>query len=160
MAALFKDSMYDGGGVYVESDAKNITLTASNPSNGPNSGHAMQVIAITQGSTTTTVTLDLTAQTTTVVSGSSSQVIHGIPENLSGSSPSPATMLYVDGNIGTSSTTGLSGPGQGVAGIENGEAMTVTANGNINITGDLLYQAEPVNFRPPKTRFLARRSIL
>ena len=62
-------------------------------------------------------------------------------------------MLYVNGNIGTSTTTGLSGPGQGLGAIQStpgttggtAEEMTIAAAGNINITGDILYSKEPIN---------------
>jgi hypothetical protein len=48
-------------------------------------------------------------------------------------------MLYVNGNI-----TSLKGPGQGVPAINDGTALTVTAAGNVTITGDVLYKTEPV----------------
>jgi hypothetical protein len=48
-------------------------------------------------------------------------------------------MLYVDGNIDA-----LSGPGQGIAAIQNGSAMTITAADNVIVTGDVLYKTEPV----------------
>jgi hypothetical protein len=59
--------------------------------------------------------------------------------NLSTPQPQPGTMLYVDGTI-----TSLSGTGQGVAGINDYNAITITANGDIDITGDLIYKTEPV----------------
>jgi hypothetical protein len=59
--------------------------------------------------------------------------------NLGLGTPQPATMLYVDGTI-----TSLSGTGQGVAGINDHNALTITANGEIDITGDLIYNTEPV----------------
>ncbi len=123
---------------------------------------------ITQGNTVTTVTEDLTTNTTSVAQAVTTTTttttgtgthrhtttttnttttntnIVGIPENLSSGTPSAATMLYVDGTIGNSSNTGLSGPGQGVAAIQDGSAVTVTAKGDIDITGDLLYKEEPV----------------
>jgi hypothetical protein len=48
-------------------------------------------------------------------------------------------MLYVDGTISS-----LSGPGQGQAAIQNYNAVTITANGNVDITGDVDYATEPV----------------
>jgi Tfp pilus assembly protein PilX len=119
-----------GGGIYVEGDAQ-VTLSTS--------GSSAQVFQIKQGSTTTTVTIDPTANTTTVVSGSTTLNLAGVPNNLSGSTPTPATMLYVDGNI-----TGLSGTGQGVAAVQDGAAVTITAAQNVTITGDILYKTEPV----------------
>jgi hypothetical protein len=45
----------------------------------------------------------------------------------------------VDGSI-----TALSGPGQGVAAIQDGTALTITAASNVTVTGDILYNKEPV----------------
>jgi Tfp pilus assembly protein PilX len=150
-ASCSKPPCMTGGGIYVEGNANSVTLTAANPTVS-GTVHNQQVFTITQGTstiTTTTVTIDMTANTTTI----SSQVgngtvttntIAGVPENYSGATTQPATMLYVDGTIGNSNNTGLSGPGQGEAAIENGAQVTVTAKGNIDVTGDLLYQEEPV----------------
>jgi len=138
-----------GGGIYVEGNADSVVLTAST------TGDSSEIYTITQGSTVTTVTVDATSNTTTIGSKKSgvtkTTVINGVPDNLTGSIVSPATMLYVDGNIGNSSNnTGLSGPesANGAAStgaaIENGAAVTVTASGSINVTGDIDYQTEPV----------------
>jgi hypothetical protein len=109
------------------------------------------VFTIYQASTgvTTTVTLDLTAQTTTISdtsSGHPSKTLSGLPENAG----TEAAMVYVNGNIcsscsesGGGSTTGLSGPSSGAA-IQNGSAVTVTATGQIAITGNITYSTEPV----------------
>jgi hypothetical protein len=63
----------------------------------------------------------------------------------------PGTLLYVNGTINS-----LSGPGQAVATIQNGvqintpaavqdgSQITIVANGNIDITGDVVYKTEPV----------------
>jgi Tfp pilus assembly protein PilX len=141
-----------GGGFYVEGNA-GVTLSTS--------GASAQVFAISQtsGSTTTTTTITTdplatpptswncplgTTGTTTVAtkvgSGSTTTVnFCAVPMNLSGSQPQPGTMLYVDGTV-----TSLSGTGQGVPGIQDHNAITITANGNIDITGDLIYNTEPV----------------
>lgn len=133
-----------GGGIYVEGSATAVQLTASTGT----ASHPLQVFTITQGSTVTTITEDLTAQTTTMQcctasSPSTTKVINGLPDNYNNTTPTPATMLYVDGSIGSGST-GLSGPGQGVAAIQNNAAITITAASNIDITGDILYKTEPV----------------
>jgi Tfp pilus assembly protein PilX len=142
-----------GGGIYVQGAAtvELSTATGSSPGNDP-----QQVITITQNSTTTTITLDNTASTTSVKVGTgATTTIHGVPEVYSWSnstsstndeSPStdskiastPATMIYVNGNAT------LTGPGQGVAAIQNNYEMTLTANGNVTATGDVLYATEPV----------------
>jgi hypothetical protein len=140
-----------GGGIYVAGSADSVMLTASsasganNPVSGMGNGDSLQVVTIKQGSTTTTVYLDQTNSTTYMKSGSSVTAIAGLPQNKVTTPNTAGTMVYVDGNIGTSSSTGLSGPGQGVAAIQNGAGMTVSANGNINITGDLLYKTPPIN---------------
>jgi hypothetical protein len=122
-----------GGGILVEGNAS-VTLAASTSGTDP-----VQVYTITQGSTTTTVTVDIKANTTVVQSGSKTTTIQGVPANRAGGSTvAPATMLYVDGNI-----TSLSGPSSGAA-IQNGYANTVTAASNITITGNILYNTEPV----------------
>jgi Tfp pilus assembly protein PilX len=132
-----------GGGIYVEGNATSVQLAATT---GPGPGNnRQQKFTIVQSGTTTVVTLDLTAQTTTIKIGSGTAVtIAGLPMNKTASPPTPDTMLYVNGNIGTSSSTGLSGPGQGIAAVQDTAGITITANGNINITGDILYKTEPV----------------
>ncbi|HEY6292857.1 MAG TPA: hypothetical protein VI455_15010 [Terriglobia bacterium] len=138
-----------GGGIYVEGDASSVQLSTGTDS----SGNSTQIYTITQGATTTTVTTDIGANTTTVHSASSTLTLAGVPSNLNNSPATPATMLYVDGNIGNSSGTGtgLSGPGQGVAAIQDGAAVTVTAKSNITITGDILYKTEPVTLTQNQT---------
>jgi Tfp pilus assembly protein PilX len=137
-----------GGGIYVESSASSVELSTANPTIG-GTVHSQQVFTIVQGTTTTTITEDLTSDTTTMASKTGSgatttTTINGLPEDDVTGTPSPATMLYVDGTIGNNNNTGLSGPGQGVAAIQNGAAITITASGNIDVTGDILYKTEPV----------------
>jgi Tfp pilus assembly protein PilX len=121
-----------GGGILVEGNAK-VQLAA-----GPGGS---QVVTIVQGSghsaTTTTVTFDPVAGTTTVASGSSSQVVNGVPMDYN--TGKPGTMIYVDGNV-----TSLSGPGNGQAAVQDGAALDVVAANNITVTGDLLYKTRPV----------------
>ncbi len=121
-----------GGGILVEGNAA-VTLTASTSGSDP-----VQVYTIVNNGKTTTVTVDITANTTKVVSGAKTTVITGVPANHVGATAAPATMLYVDGNI-----TSLSGPASGAA-VQDGYANTVTAAGNITITGNILYKTEPV----------------
>jgi Tfp pilus assembly protein PilX len=132
---------FTGGGIYVEGNAS-VTLSPSG---------SAQVYTITQNSTTTTVTINNATNTTTVSSGSTNLTISGVPQQLNSSGnpvtyanslyPGDATMLYVHGNVNA-----LSGPGQGQAAINNGTALTITASGNVTITGDILYKTEPVTF--------------
>jgi hypothetical protein len=136
-----------GGGVYVQGNANSVVLSAATPTIS-GAVHNQQVFTITQGAspvTTTTITVDLTSNTTTMASQTGSgavttTTISGVPDNLSGGTPSEATMLYVDGSINS-----ISGPSSGAA-IANGSAVTVDAgNGNnMTITGNLTYATEPV----------------
>jgi hypothetical protein len=118
-----------GGGILVEGSAT-VILTAST-----SGADAVQVYTITNNGTTTTVTIDKSANTTKIVSGAKTTTITGVPSVQGGGE---ATMLYVDGNI-----TALSGPAAGAA-IQDGYATTVTAANNITITGNILYKTEPV----------------
>src|SRR5579864_3700082 len=135
----------NGGGIYVEGNVDAVTLAASSVTVGGVS-HPTQVFTIVQGSTTTTITVDpwpSSPTTTYQTNAGTSLSVSGVPANLINSPATPATMLYVDGNIG-SGNTGLSGPGSGNAAIQNNAEVTITANGNITITGDILYKTEPV----------------
>ena len=124
----------NGGGILVEGNASIVLNIGKDASN-----NLTQIYTITQGSTTTTITTNIAANTTTVSSGSTNLVLSGVPQNASDGTASPGTMLYVDGKI-----TGLTGPGQGQAGIQDGAQITVAAAGDINITGDLIYAHRPV----------------
>jgi Tfp pilus assembly protein PilX len=134
----------EGGGILVEGNADSVQLSTS--------GASAQIFTIKQGSTTTTITVDPLANsgagTTTFTNGSKTVVINGAPQQFdnTGADLRAATILYVDGNIGSnSSNKGLSGPGEGVAAIQDKAAVNVTANGTINITGDILYKTQPVS---------------
>ncbi|MBZ5520828.1 MAG: hypothetical protein LAP21_01085 [Acidobacteriia bacterium] len=126
-----------GGGIYVEGNAS-VTLSTS--------GTTAQVYTITQGSSTTTIWVDPTANggagQTQMVSGGVTLNVRGVPQQhdpSTGLVTGNATMLYVDGSI-----TSLSGPGQGVPAVQDYAALTVTAANNVTITGDILYKTPPV----------------
>ena len=115
-----------------------------------------QVYTIKQGNVTTTITIDNTLNTTTVVSGGTTLNIVGVPTQLdpsTGAATRDATMLYVDGNI-----TSLSGPGEGVPAIQNNTALTITAANNVTITGDILYKRS--QSRPRRTKSPVRPPTL
>jgi len=130
---------FAGGGILVEGDAK---VTLSTGANG-----TAQIYTIVQGSTTTIVTVDNGGNnngtgTTTFTSGGNTVTIPGVPtmkDPNTGLVTGADTMLYVDGNI-----TSLSGPGEGIPAIQDHNAVTITAAGNVTITGDILYNTEPV----------------
>ena len=130
-----------GGGIMVEGNADSVQLSTTG------TGRA-QVYTIKQGSTTTTITIDPVANTTVFQSGSKTVPITGVPQQFDTShnqmsnvpnSNTTSTMLYVDGQI-----TSLSGPGEGVAAVNDGNAVTITAAGNVYITGDIRYKSQPV----------------
>ena len=120
-----------GGGIYVKGNAT-VTMQASTVSGDP-----VQIFTIVQSGTTTTVTIDLTANITTFATGGNTKTLTGVPSNLGVNPPTDATMLYVDGDI-----TSLAGAGS--ASIQNSSAVTVTANGDMTITGNITYATEPV----------------
>ena len=124
---------FSGGGIFVQGDAK-VTLSTGATSTA-------QVYTIVQGSTTTTITVDPGTNTTVFSSGGTAVTITGVPTitDPNTNATTPATMLYVDGNV-----TSLSGPGQGVPAVQDGNSLTITAAGNVTITGDILYKTEPV----------------
>jgi len=147
---------FSGGGIYVQGNADQITMTAGTMSVG-GATHKSQVFTIKQGSTTTTVTLDVdpaaAPPTTKISDGTTTQIINGLPENLSASPATEAALLFVNGGIsGTSggNTTGLTGPSSGAA-IQDGSAVTVTATGTIAITGNITYSTEPVTLNSSDT---------
>lgn len=123
-----------GGGIYVNGDAQ-IALSTSG---------AAQVISVTQGTTTTTITLDYTSSTTTVSASGTTRTFTGVPmdRSLGPSQSKPGISLFVDGSV-----TSLSGPpavnGQTGAAIAPQTAMTITAQRHVTVTGDVKY-AEPI----------------
>ncbi len=131
---------FTGGGIFVQGNAT-VNLT---PASGSNTS---QTYTIVNNGVTTTITIDPaagSAGTTTITTpGVGTQTINGVPQQLSSSglAMGDATMLFVNGNI-----TGLSGPGQGQAAIQNGTALSIVASGSnsITMTGDILYKTEPV----------------
>lgn len=126
------NATFTGGGIYV---AGNATVTLL-----PGSG-SQQKFTIRQGSTTTTVTVDPSANTTTIANGSTSKTITGVPtqDDATGAFMRPATLLYVNGDI-----TSLKGPGENQTAINDGAAVTVVSAGDVTITGDIRYKTEPV----------------
>jgi len=140
-------AIMNGGGIYVEGSAS-VGLTMGTDTNG----NLTQTYAITQGSTTTTITIPVwnpTSNTvpsgsnayTKIVSGGTTKTLSGVPmNNIVSASPTEGTLLYVDGNI-----NGLSGPSQGQASIQDNAQVTIVANGDVNLTGDIIYAHERNN---------------
>jgi hypothetical protein len=162
---------FDGGGFWVAGDAS-ITLSTSGAS-GQVFAITQSTGYYPTTTTTTTITVDPLATppsswtcpsgtkgTTTVTTQVTTSGYHGsttttssnicsVPMNQSTTSSQPGTIIYVNGNIascsyGSNCPGGLSGPGQGQAGIQDYNAITIVANGDIDIEGDLIYATEPV----------------
>jgi hypothetical protein len=144
------------GGIYVQGNVAQMTLTASTAVIGTTT-YQTQVTTIVQGSTTTTVTVALpltpgspSTGFTRIQDSSSNDSgwMAGSPSNLTVSPQTEGLMVYVTGNISsnpsTNTPTGLSGPSSGPA-IQNGSGVTITSGGTISITGNLTYATEPVS---------------
>jgi hypothetical protein len=145
------------GGVFIQGNASIVMSATFDTSTPPN---PTQTFTITQGSTVTTIVTNQTTNTTTFSSGSTTQTLKGIPQNL-GAIPGqavPGTMVYVNGTV-----TGLTGPSNSsnpthdtvtstsgstnpiqYAAIQNNSMVTVAGSGDIHITGNILYANEPV----------------
>ena len=121
-----------GGGLYVEGSA-DVQLIPS--------GSTAQQYVITQGGSVTTITIDPAANggvgTTVISTGSGTQTLNGVPMDSVTSQAS--TMLYVDG------TMTIHGPGEGLGAVQDNAMITLTANGDVVATGDVLYKTEPVS---------------
>lgn len=128
-----------GGGFYVEGGADVQLIPV---------GTRVQEYVITQNGVATTLTVDPGAPasgttaaippTTTIVSGSTTVTLNGVPESTVTGTPQPATMVYVDG------TMYFHGPGEGQGAIQDNAMITLTSNGDAIATGDVLYKTEPV----------------
>jgi Tfp pilus assembly protein PilX len=126
-----------GGGFLVEGNAS-ITLSPS--------GASAQVYQITNGTppVTTTIKVDPVANTTVVSSpGNPTLTLAGVPTDMATNPAQQGTMIYVDGTI-----TGMTGPGEGMGAIQDGANVTITAQGDVNLTGDIRYVTEPVTVAP------------
>jgi hypothetical protein len=150
-----------GGGIYVEGNASILLTPGTDSATPPN---PTQIYTITQGSgtcpgsncTVTTVTINSKTKQTTMVSagkvtGNTGQLT-GVPQNPANPlipSVATPTMLYVDGSI-----TGLTGPAEGQAAIQNNFMVSIASSNNISITGDLKYATEPVTLNTADTLLL------
>lgn len=145
------------GGFYVQGDASVVLSATTGCSGGPCGGNdPTQTYTITQGSTVTTIVVDNVDGSTIVSSGSTTQVLQGVPTQVdpntgqpmtqtdpSGNTVNP-TLVYVNGQI-----TGLTGPhasnGDSLPAIQNDTGVTIAASNNISITGNLEYAQSPVS---------------
>lgn len=128
------DTNINGAGIYVEGDASDIQVYSETNGN--------QVYVIQQGSKTTTITTNYTTQKTTITSGSDTKTYDGVFTDKSDpSNPKPGASLFVDGAIASlrgGRTTSTDKPA-----IASKTRLTITAQSDITVTGDLTY-ANPV----------------
>lgn len=123
-----------GAGIYVQGDATDIQIYAD--TNGD------QVYVIKQGSTTTTVRSSFTNNQTTITSGSSTKTMTGLfKDKADPNAIKNGAMLYVNGAI--SSLRGGKDTSSTKSAVASATRLTITAQGDITITGDIKY-AQPV----------------
>jgi Tfp pilus assembly protein PilX len=136
-----------GAGIYVQGNVSNLQMDATTP--------GLQILTITQGSTTTTITYNLTpnligghpGNSTTIQNKYGGLSASGLPTDLYPVNPNrdpsiqplASVSLYVNGSISS-----LEGPGNGLPAVQDRAAMTITATSNITITDDILYKTAPV----------------
>jgi hypothetical protein len=133
-------STISGAGIYVKGDASDIQLYAD--TNGD------QVYIIKQGSgssvVTTTVRTNYTTRKTTITSGSNTKQYDGVfTDKGDKTSPQDGTMLFVDGNI--SSLRGGQDSSNSKPAIAAKTRLTIAAQADITITGDIVYANEVVD---------------
>jgi hypothetical protein len=126
-----------GAGIYVQGDATDIQLTTSGTD---------QIYVITQkvgtSPQTTIVRVSSSRNETTITTGTKSRTYGGIPmDRFKSKSPQPAMSLFVNGAI--NSLHGGTAGSTIVPAIASDTRLTITAQRDITITGDIKY-ADPV----------------
>ncbi|HEY9231634.1 MAG TPA: hypothetical protein VIS78_05790, partial [Blastocatellia bacterium] len=144
---------FSGSGLYVMGDVNDIQLSADSSGN-------REIIRITQGSKTTTVVIDVDANTTTIDAGNGTRTLRGVPKDRSivEKGNRSAASLYIRGDVQSLHGPGRNGQGQPVPAIDSDFAITVTAGGypsgnerkpvtggSVVITGDLTYETPVVD---------------
>ncbi|MBI3651146.1 MAG: hypothetical protein HY231_08885 [Acidobacteria bacterium] len=138
-----------GSGIYVMGNADQVQLSADPAGN-------RQTIKVTQGGKTTTVVIDIDANTTTIDPGTGvTRTLRGVPldHSLNKSQARSAASLYVYGDINSLRGPGRGSDGQPIPAIDSDFSITVTAGGvatgnsrapvsggSITLTGDLTYE--------------------
>jgi len=114
------------GGIYVQGDST-VALSVS-------SGKA--VYTITQSSTTKTITVDKTANTTQVVSSSGTTTYNGVPDGVDGL----GTLIYVQGKINNLAGT-----------VQSATQLTIASDSDMIIQNNLVYQSYTAGSGTPGT---------
>lgn len=123
----------DGAGIYVQGDVTDFQLYSTNGD---------QYYVLTQGSATTTIRVNYTANQTTLTSGKVSKTYTGVFTDMQDpTAPRPGAAVYVAGSI-NSLRGGTNGSTKNPA-IASKTALTITAQRHLIVTGDLKY-ADPV----------------
>lgn len=146
-------STISGAGIYVQGDAE-IQLKAAG------TGNADQLYIIRQGSTTTTVRVNEATKQTVVTSGSKTTTYDGVPTDKSNPlAPKPGVSLFVNGSI-TSLRGGVEGSTK-VPALAPSTAVTITAQRDIVVTGDLKYSDSVVDaLGDPVANYSDRKNVL
>jgi hypothetical protein len=114
-----------------------------------------QIIKITQGGKTTTVTIDIDSDTTTINTGNETRILRGVPKDRSivQKGDRSAASLYIRGDVNSLIGPGRDREGNPIPAIDSNFAVTVTAGGaptgnrakpvaggSITLKGDLTYE--------------------
>lgn len=144
---------FSGSGFYVMGQVDELVLKADPAGN-------RQVIRITQGKQTTTIVIDIDANTTTVDAGKGTHTLRGVPKDRSivEKGNRSAASLYIRGDVASFHGPGRDGDGQPIPAIDSNFAVTVTAGGyatgdarnpvqggSLTLTGDLTYETPVVD---------------
>jgi hypothetical protein len=134
-------SSITGAGIYIKGNADDIKLYTQNGD---------QYYVVKQGSTTTTITVSTKNNTTTIASGSKTKTFTGVPtdrsertDKMDTSHDQPGASLFVDGNINSLRGGYDENTGSTFAALASDTRLTITAQGDISVTGDIKY-ASPV----------------
>ena len=142
-----------GSGLYVMGNVDEMTLSADPSGN-------REIIKIKQNGKTTTVVIDIDANTTTVDAGNGVRTLRGTPQDrsIAQHGTRSAASLYVRGDISSLHGPGRDRDNQPIPAIDSDFSVTVTAGGvlsgnngkpvtggNIVLTGDLTYETPIVD---------------
>ncbi|HVF88810.1 MAG TPA: pilus assembly PilX N-terminal domain-containing protein [Blastocatellia bacterium] len=146
-------STIGGAGIYVQGNAE-IQLKATGTNN------ADQLYLIKQGSTTTTVRVNAATNQTVITAGSKTRTYTGVPTDKSNPlSPKPGVSLFVNGSI-TSLRGGVEGSTK-VPALAPSTALTITAQRDIVVTGDIKYSDAVVDaLGDPVANYSNKKNVL
>ncbi len=135
------------GGIYIKGDANNVALSVSGNK---------QIYTITDvNNAVTTITVDYTAKTTTVVKGGVTKVLNGVLSGEAKSPGQPSGMIYSTGSIkslgGPARTNGtLGNPVPAVPdstkippAVATNSVINISAASDVVVQSDLTYEQDP-----------------